>query len=298
MIAWVKHTLQVLGFLICLPAALQAQTWVTVATDAAGDGSSPSHLDATKFEYAFQNIPDSLYFRLTLANISASQAINFGANVMIHLPGQGTFNFWGNANTTEWTKLVTIKASGTPPSAYTGTIGVANSIGVNQQNFTNLSSNNIKIVVDTIANTIVLGMDRKDLISNSDMSGKNTITLKAAAAVGTSSSWNDDVYDTAGVLTLNQVQTGLYVKKTPNSQNQLKIYPNPATTQVFIELNEEMQGCGVGITNALGEAVYVATTTINNTVVVNTQQLAAGIYFANVHTSTGNVYRQRFAVVK
>jgi hypothetical protein len=299
MTGWTKKIFLVFVLAIATITA-QAQTWTVVATDVAGDEASPLYLDATKFEYAFLNMPDSLYFRITLANINTSQSMNFGAFVMINLPGQGFFNFWGNENADKWTKLVTVKVSGTAPSAYTGTIGISNSIGVNQQNFTNLSSNNIKIVMDTVAKTIVLGMDRKDLIPNSDLGGNTTITLKTAAAVGTSSSWNDDVYDTAGQLTLTNVRTGLYIQ-TPNQQNALRVYPNPASSKVFIELENENTGCEfISLTNAVGRQVFATSNPLvsANTIEVATDALPNGIYFANVHSKTGNVYCQKFAIIK
>ena len=109
------------------------------------------------------------------------------------------FNFWGTDNSNPYHKLVTGWVTGTPPQNYSGTIGIANSTGVNASNYTNLFSNNLNITVNTTNSTIIVGMNREDLIPNSAF-GQPIVT---AAAVGSSSSWNDDIYSSTGTMTLD-----------------------------------------------------------------------------------------------
>ncbi|MDZ7847977.1 MAG: hypothetical protein U5L96_15165 [Owenweeksia sp.] len=55
-------------------------------------------------------------------------------------------------------------------------------------NYTNLHSDNISINMDVNNNHIILGMQRDHLVTDAEMGGNN-VTMNAAAATGTSSSW-------------------------------------------------------------------------------------------------------------
>ena len=81
---------------------------------------------------AMMPIQISLWFQFTTAEINISQAADFGINIMINNPDVATkFNFWGDDNKNQFTSLVTAWVTGTAPSSYTGTIGIANASGVN-----------------------------------------------------------------------------------------------------------------------------------------------------------------------
>lgn len=266
--------------------------WTTITSDPTGDGSNASRLDGTKLEFRYTPADDSLHFRVTTASISSSQAMNFGVNVMINLNGGSKFNFWGSSNTNSWSKLVTTWVTGPP---YVGTIGIANAQGVNTQNYTNLSSNNISIVLNQANNTITLGMKRTDLITNADMGGSQTITVRAAAAVGASTAWNDDIYNLIATMTLNGV-----VNTVEEAKNGVaKLYPNPATNSVAIELpNGEQLTNSVVVTDILGKQSTLNVSATNNVITVDTEYLANGVYWLTATNTNGVSYREKLVIVK
>ncbi len=71
----------------------------------------------------------------------------------------------------------------------------------------------------------------------------------------------------------------------------LKVYPNPASSQVTVELqNNNTTPVSIVLTNVLGEEVYteaVAAGAFRST--INTASLPAGIYFMNVRTAGGTL---------
>lgn len=189
--------------------------YTSVTSDACGDGNNTALLDGTRLEYKYDSNSDSLWFLVSVNALTSSQDI--GVNVMINIPGGGsTFNFWGNSNTDPYHKLLTFWVTGTAPSNYSGTIGITNAAGVNAQTWTNLFSNNIAPYVDVVNKTIRLGIKRTDLITDVEFPG-NSITIKAAAAVGSNTSWNDDIYSSSASITLTK--TGCNTSSHPGYTN-------------------------------------------------------------------------------
>ncbi len=183
----------------------QAQTFTTIATDAANDGSNPSLLDGTLLEYSYDQLTDTLTFRVTVTNLSTNLSA-IGVNFMVNIPGGGpTFNFWGTPNNAAYHRLGTTWVTGTAPNFnYSGTIGIADNVGVAGNNFTNLSANNITFsIVST--NQIVLKLKRTDLIPDILFGASNTITCVTAAAVGSNQFWNDDIYSPTGAMTITKL---------------------------------------------------------------------------------------------
>ena len=176
--------------------------FTSLATDACGEGANSALLDGTRLEFKYDAINDSIWFLLTVNSVSSSQAI--GVNVMVNIPNGGpVFNFWGTENTDAYHKLLTFWVTGNAPSSYSGTIGIADSSGVDGNDFTNLFQNNITCNVNTSDKTILLGINRADLIPNTNFIG-NTITVKIAAAVGSDQAWNDDIYNAASTMTITK----------------------------------------------------------------------------------------------
>lgn len=222
------------GLLLCSNAI--GQTWTTIATDAAGDGSVSALLDGTKLEYYYDQTADSLWFRVTTQTITASQAAAVGVNIMLNIPGGGTtFNFWGTDNMNPFHRLLTTWVTGSAPSSYTGTIGIANAAGISASNYTNLSANNISINVNTSSKTITLGLKRTDFITDAEFSA-DTITCVAAAAVGSNMSWNDDIYNASGTITLTRPTTKVAEPHTA-ILSQPVVFPNPAGDIITIKYN-------------------------------------------------------------
>lgn len=263
-------------FILMLVAlGLQAQTWQTITTDAAGDGASNTTLDATLFEHAYDSIVDSVYFRLTVNEMPENQQQNFGLHVMIRMAGKPEFTFWGNENNLRWTKLITVRVSGTPPSNYAGTIGISDIIGINNSDYQNLSSNKINIAVDTTAKTITLSMKRVELVTDVEMWAGSSMNMKVAAAVGSSSSWNDDIFDTTKTITLRKV----LVSVAEQTKNAVTVYPNPATTDLIIELPEGSEEItAITLINHIGQQVTIPVVREGNIVRLNVAELPEGVY--------------------
>jgi len=226
-------------FLLTFAWASHAQTWTTIATDVAGDGSSAFLLDGTQLDYRYDAQTDSVWFRVTTDNTDMSAAGDRGVNIMINIPSGGsTFNFWGTDNTNAFHKLLTVWVQGNNPT-FNGTIGFADASGVSSMNYTNLSANNILIDVNDNDKTIILGMKREDLISDSEMGG-NSVTLGVAGAVGSSFQWNDDIYDPNGEMTITKTAVGIARESILDSQ--LKIYPNPVLANAQIDYTLAQSG--------------------------------------------------------
>lgn len=258
---------------------VQAQTWQTITTDAAGDGASNTTLDATLFEHAYDSIVDTVYFRLTVNEMPENQQQNFGVHVMIRMAGKPEFTFWGNENNLRWTKLITVRVSGTPPSNYAGTIGISDIIGINNSDYQNLSSNKINITVDTTAKTITLTMKRVELITDVEMWAGSSMNMKVAAAVGSSSSWNDDIFDTTKTITLRKV----LVSVAEQTKNAVTVYPNPAATDLTIELPEGGDEIAeIHLINPIGQQVTIPVVREGNIARLNVAELPEGVYTVSV----------------
>ncbi|MGV3596602.1 MAG: T9SS type A sorting domain-containing protein [Bacteroidota bacterium] len=263
-------------FILMLAAlGVQAQIWQTITTDAAGDGASNTTLDATLFEHAYDSIVDSVYFRLTMNEMPENQQQNFGVHVMIRMAGKPEFTFWGNENNLKWTKLITVRVSGTPPSNYAGTIGISDIIGINNSDFQNLSSNKINIAVDTTAKTITLSMKRVELVTDVEMWAGSSMNMRVAAAVGSSSSWNDDIFDTTKTITLRKV----LVSVAEQTKNAVTVYPNPAATNLIIELSEGSEEiAAISLINPIGQQVTIPVIREGNIARLNVAGLPEGVY--------------------
>lgn len=211
--------------------------YTTIATDAANDGSNGALLDGIKLEYYHDQAADSLWFKITCSKITTAQSKDIGFNIMVNFQqGDPDFNFWGTDNTNPYNLLVTGWIKGTAPSTYSGTKGIADSAGVLNANYTNVKFNNMKISVDTTNATITVGMKRSDLVSNANL-GKAIIT---AAAVGSSISWNDDIYMANGTMTLSapaSIGDPLYFG--------IIVYPNPAKGSFSVSGNNNIQQISV-----------------------------------------------------
>jgi hypothetical protein len=277
--------------LMCSMVALQAQDWQTITTDPAGDGASNTTLDATLFEHAYDSIVDTVYFRLTVNEMPENQQQNFGVHVMIRMSGKPEFTFWGNENNLKWTKLITVRVSGTPPSNYAGTIGIADIIGINNSDYQNLSSNKINILVDTVAKTITLSMKRVELVTDVEMWAGSSMNMRVAAAVGSSSAWNDDIFDTTTTITLRKV----LVSVPEINANTIHIYPNPATTELLIELPEGVETTApISIINQIGQQIIVPVLREGTVTRLNVAGLPEGVY----SVSAAGMGSKRFVIAR
>ena len=255
--------------LLTLGFSGMAQTWTTITNDGSGDGFDSKLLDGTNLEYYYDGTGDSIWFRITCASISTSQSTMLGFNIMVNYVGGGsTFMFWGTDNSNNFHRLVTGWVTGTAPSTYTGTIGVADSAGVAMSNYTNLASNNLVITVDTTAGTIVVGMPRADLLPASAF-GTAVLT---AAAVGSNVSWNDDIYSSAGTMTLTMPSSIQEVNATT-----LNIYPNPVSSR--LNVSQEWMGNNFKVYDVLGKQYMNGEITEST---IDLSSLPSGVYILQV----------------
>jgi len=181
----------------------QAQTWTGVANDPANDGSTPGWLDGQALSYYYDSAADSIWFKLDVFNLNPNSSA-WGINVQLSIPGVSpSGNWWGTQNSSfSYNKLVTAWVTGTAPSNYSGTIGIANLAGVGSGNYDNLASNNMTITADVPNNTILVGMPRTDVVTNSEMGGNSSITVGIAGSVGSNVGWNDDIFSSSASLTI------------------------------------------------------------------------------------------------
>ncbi len=77
----------------------------------------------------------------------------------------------------------------------------------------------------------------------------------------------------------------------------ISISPNPVFDALHVVLNSNERISQLIIYNAAGVKIYENKTILNNTLVVDTKALSAGIYIVTVHTA-GGVYNQRVSVIK
>ncbi|MBO6514955.1 MAG: T9SS type A sorting domain-containing protein [Bacteroidia bacterium] len=280
-----------LAIILCSATGLQAQTWTEVVTDRPDDGNNTALLDGSKLEFYHDEDADSLWFRFTTREITSTQEAELGINLMVNIPGGGTtFDFWGSQNQDAYHKLVTAWVTGSAPSNYTGTIGVANASGVSANNFTNLSSDNLTIVVDPDEKTIVIGMKREDLITDSEMSGSST-TMKIAGAVGSNMSWNDDLHSPTAEITVSGTAGVELIKQ---QDHVFRVFPNPANESVTI-FQGETKPSRLTMVDVTGRIVAQhSLTDVSST--LDLREFENGVYSLIVQTEDGVVLTKQVVV--
>ena len=219
-----------LTLLICLAFGVPAmsQTWTSVATDVSGDGQMAMP-DGKELFYSYDPFSDTLSFLVEVYNL-APHTGDFGVNIQVNIPAVLPTTNWGAwgavQNTTfVYNRLITVWVTGTPPSTYAGTIGIADIPGVTGANFTNVAANNIDIEVSGGTNEIILRMPRQTLISNAQLTG-GMATFTIAASVGLSNAWSDDVFG-LGSVTINTTipVTDPVLVAPPNTTTNLTVNP-------------------------------------------------------------------------
>ena len=97
-------------------------------------------------------------------------------------------------------------------------------------------------------------------------------------------------------LVFNKISTGL---DPLENSNQLTLYPNPASNEIFIGLlTANGQMCDVEISNQIGQIVYSGKMDFgaNHTQQLNIEGLASGIYLVQVSSKTG--FHERIKFIK
>lgn len=279
----IKSLLFLAAFLLTQSLAF-AQDWQLVSTDRTSDAADPSLAECTQMEFAYDEATDKLHFRFTLGNMNSSIAGNFGINVMVKIIGAptNTFKFWGNDNqTNKFNYLLTAWVTGSAPSDYRGTIGIADGAGVSSSNYTNRFANNLDLNLDEANSTITVVVNRKELIPDADL-GSGTTTVRFAGATGSSQYWNDDVYDPSKEFTL-PIGTTVGVA-SDLAKTALTLYPNPAKEVVQVAgLPSDAVNSPYVVYNQMGQEV-VAGSLINGS--LNVAALPKGVFYIKLEEAT------------
>ena len=74
-----------------------------------------------------------------------------------------------------------------------------------------------------------------------------------------------------------------------SNANIATVYPNPATNQLFVQLNNQTAQ-SIGIKNTLGQTMVQKNVDANQTTsAINIAQLPAGLYFVQINTKQGSI---------
>ena len=178
----IVQVLLILILSVAAPARMPAEIWTVLAGDPPGDGKDSSLPDAAQISYQYDKQQDLLWFRLSL--FGAPNVEKFGVNIVVDTGGDEAtkMNWWGANKDFKFDKLVTAWVTRTP-HGYEGKIGVADTTGVKEKHFTNLSHDNLQIRVDDRA--FLIGVKRTDITDK--------MKFNLIAAVGSNERWNDDV---------------------------------------------------------------------------------------------------------
>lgn len=76
--------------------------------------------------------------------------------------------------------------------------------------------------------------------------------------------------------------------------NKLQLYPNPATNELHVQLEDVTTDYKIAIYNTLGSLLYESTNQLSNsTNSINISQLNSGIYFVQITDSENRIYQKR-----
>ncbi len=120
-------------------------------------------------------------------------------------------------------------------------------------------------------NEILVGGNVTGTIDADPTSGTFTMTASATAS-------------NAFILKLNGSGTATFIKNYELSDN-FKIYPNPSSQEITIELNSKNKMSQITITNYLGEQVIKLDNIENNLQKLNINNIPAGIYQVAINTN-------------
>jgi len=88
----------------------------------------------------------------------------------------------------------------------------------------------------------------------------------------------------------------IFVGLNPNESNEVRVYPNPATTYVRIDLTNAVTE--ISVYNSLGTVVATKNVKGETTITLNTNNYAAGAYSVRFTTENGETFSRKFVVTK
>jgi hypothetical protein len=132
-------------------------------------------------------------------------------------------------------------------------------------------------------NEILVGGNVTGTIDADPTSSTFTMTASATAS-------------NAFILKLNGSGTATFIKNHELSDN-FKIYPNPSSQEITIELNSKNKISQITITNYLGEQIIKMDNIENNLQKININNLPAGIYQVSIN-SNNQILSSKLVIVK
>lgn len=84
---------------------------------------------------------------------------------------------------------------------------------------------------------------------------------------------------------------------TPEQKDLLSLYPNPAHTQLSVQINDDSRGSTFSLSNHLGQVVKTMSLTAS-TKIIDVRDLSEGIYFASIQTKEGMLRTQKVVIQK
>jgi len=125
------------------------------------------------------------------------------------------------------------------------------------------------------------------------VAGYYKICLTITDSTGCTNTYCDSTYlqkSTNSMITVNVIHQGTLGINENESNNQIKVYPNPAKDILTIETNSNKEQ-KIEITSLIGQTVY--TTIINNKkAIVNTSAFANGVYILKLSSDNETVVRK------
>jgi hypothetical protein len=258
--------------------------WATIATDPSGDSGG---MDATSIEFQYDKVKDEVTFRINVTNLS-SYSTGPAADFSFQLPnglesGNGTGTHWTSSTPVHKTAYIYCDAGGSAPNNYTFTSW---SQRIEETKTTDVLCNNcVSINVDVANNQITYTFDRKDIISDSEMGGKDTAEITLVANVGHDVSWDDNITQTAKFKIIRNT-TSLTNAKLP----EVTVYPNPTTDALNIQGSEIVTK--VDIKDITGKVIKKLISYAIKSVDVS--ELAPGTYFITIYDAKESIGYSKF----
>ncbi len=104
------------------------------------------------------------------------------------------------------------------------------------------------------------------------------------------------VYSEGESLPSNVDWDCIFVGVNPGEANEVKVYPNPASTYVRLDLTKAVSS--ISIYNSIGSVVAEKIVKGETTITLNTSNYAAGTYNVKFTTESGDSFSRKFVVIK
>lgn len=174
--------------------SVQNKNWTLLASEDKPDAANTANADAKRVSYDFNTSSDMLWFKIELEKTIDHTNIGFNLVIDGDLDQSTGSSWWGNSNGSFiYDRLGTLFVRETNGGKYAGTIGVSDDEYLLNSDFTHEAVNSFRLALDEKNNIWYIGVPLVDI----DEDGQFDFSI----AVGSSSSWNDDIPN-GGSMTL------------------------------------------------------------------------------------------------